>query len=499
MVIRLPAAWKRKDLRFFIAKDGKPVHPAYNLTEVRYAQQEDGSWRHKETNALFKIDGEIYRGDVGNYAYDDKKFLDYLEEQEDFEKKFGFFVINEVGMSKLDWEEELGIKNIIPVKNSDSKANDYEITQEEIDSIENFEVVNANDVENLPVPQADWIVEHLIPAGGLTLVVGKSASYKSMTLLHIAHCISSKLIALNKFPTKMTGPIIYLNEENTWSIFKPMVNMVQRGIKTFLKQNADFKNLHFLTYQQVSLDFNNRLGRAKLEKAIQQTGAKILIFDSLKRFIDFEENDADKVNKFYSFVIKPLMIKYGVSIILIHHVRKDAHGSSRFRQDKKDLVRGSSDFVNIADSILYFERGVTNLQFDLLQVKNRLEEEVSQKLVRITANEEVGFIFSVEEGEVEKTDYQKCAQEILEYIYRENLERFVSNKETAELFAKAGYKPGTYNNARNKLIEDRILKKIEGEKGVYSVDWGGPWFIEKQRVKNEKIQKKLFEEDPDEL
>ena len=374
---------------------------------------------------------------------------------------------------------------------------DYEITQEEIDDLEDLEVVNANDVEGLDIPSAEWIVDTMAPEGGLTIAAGKSASYKSITFLHMAHCIAVGVPVFNKYITKKPGPVIYLNEENTWSIFKPMVSMIQKGMRTYVKKDLDFKDLHFLTYQQVSLDVKNRRGRAKLEKAIQETGAKVIIFDSLKRFIDFEENDADNVNRFYSFVVKPLMIKYGVTIILLHHVRKDSHGNFKHKGDKKDLLRGSSDFVNIADSILYFERGITNLQFELYQIKNRLAEEFEPKLIRITADADAGFVFTIEEGEQEKNETGKCIDEIIGYIFREKLEEFKSGTKMEALFKDAGFKRGVYNFARNKIVDAKVLVKMDGKKGTYSVDWNHPALIEMLRQEEEKIQTKLGDVEDD--
>jgi hypothetical protein len=495
MAIRVPKKLQNKSIRFYITKEGKPVHKAFNLIEEYYKKDEEGVWRNKETNTIYEVDSKPYSGEVGNYAHDNKEFLKFLDTQDDNEN-LGCFVIK-----NRELAEELGLltsEKLKKIKGEEvTQKNDYEITQEEIDDLEDLEVVNANDVEGLDIPSAEWIVDTMAPEGGLTIAAGKSASYKSITFLHMAHCIAVGVPVFNKYITKKPGPVIYLNEENTWSIFKPMVSMIQKGMRTYVKKDLDFKDLHFLTYQQVSLDVKNRRGRAKLEKAIQETGAKVIIFDSLKRFIDFEENDADNVNRFYSFVVKPLMIKYGVTIILLHHVRKDSHGNFKHKGDKKDLLRGSSDFVNIADSILYFERGITNLQFELYQIKNRLAEEFEPKLIRITADADAGFVFTIEEGEQEKNETGKCIDEIIGYIFREKLEEFKSGTKMEALFKDAGFKRGVYNFARNKIVDAKVLVKMDGKKGTYSVDWNHPALIEMLRQEEEKIQTKLGDVEDD--
>ena len=373
------------------------------------------------------------------------------------------------------------------------QLSDYDITQEEINNLESFQIVNAEDVETLDCPEANYLVQELLIEGGLNIIAGKSGTYKSITSIYLARCLAAKLTAFNKHPTNSNDPILYINEENNWSIFKPMDVMVSKGIRTYHDKDAIFKDLNFVTFESLSLDPNNRAGRAKLEKAIIETGAKILICDSLKRFINFEENDANKVNEWYSFVIKPLQKKYGLTIILIHHTRKDAHGSARFVVDKKDLLRGSSDFVNIADNILFFEKkAATKLQFEMFQIKNRLDAEFEPKTVRMVASKEGGFGFTIEEGEENKNETGKCSDEILEYIFRNNLKVFSSTQETKDLFKKAGYQYGTYNNARLALIEEKVL--INPKKGAYDVDWNHSWFLERQRKEDENIQTKLSED-----
>jgi len=475
MPIKLPDKLKRKEFRFYIAKNNEPIHSAYDLVEARYNRQEDGSWKHKETNLPFKVKGKIYKGEPGNYSYDDEEFLKFLKTQNNL-GNFGFIIVADK-KDKARIAKEIGLK-----KTEETK---FDSSYESIIKNAEVEIVKGTDVKNLPIKDVEWLVKDMIAERGIILIGGKSGAYKSLTLLYLAHCIALGIKVFNKYLVKQKT-VLYINEENTWSIFKPMVRNIQRGFK-----KTDFRNIFFCTYQSLSLDMNDNLGRAKLEKAIRETKAEVVIFDSLKRFINFDENDANRVNEFYTRILKPLQIKYKLTIILIHHTRKETT-NMRYRVDKKDMIRGSSDFVNIADVILYFEKTPRPLLFNIHQPKCRMAQEFETKTIKIIADKKCGFAFEelTTEAESEKEILQNSIRkDITDFIFKRGDVEFKSGDDAWRAnFSK--YKRTNFYSAIASLVIDGVL--IKSGRGKYKVKCDHIVFQEMKKEADEKeLQLKL--------
>jgi len=347
----------------------------------------------------------------------------------------------------------------------DKMANSLEelkITTQMLDALDvsGLEVVRADHVKDLEVKKAEWIIEgEMLAENSLTLFAGRSGAYKSITSLHMAHCIAEGKKVFGRYATKQCN-VLYVNEENTWSIFKPMVQMIQDGLQT-----TGNERLFFCTYQNLSLDMNNAEGRTKLERVIRDKNIKVLFIDALKRVINFDENDANRVNEFYNGILKPLIAKYGLTVVPLHHTRKEI-ASSKYRVDKKDLIRGSSDFVNIADGILYFEKSPKNLLFSLHQIKNRLAEEFTTKTIKIIADKQAGFAFEELTTEAEDDSHilrNACAMDILEHAVKHSLNKFKSSYIKTVLTDRYG--KTAIHSGLTTLVVQEILKKttVRGE------------------------------------
>ncbi len=349
----------------------------------------------------------------------------------------------------------------------------YDITAQMLEqiNIDDIEVVRGDEVMHLKIKAAEWLIEKLMPAHALSFLAGKSGSYKSITALHMAIAIAEGMDVFHRYKTQRE-PVLYLNEENTWQIFKPFVEAVYKGLG--IPEGS--RNIHFCTFQGLTLGMKNIQARAKLEKIIKDRGIKVVFFDSFKRFTDFEENDADKVNEFYTFILKPLVRKYELTTAMIHHVRKE-NLNIKFRVDKKDLLRGSSDLVNIADNILYFERGVHNLMFDLYQVKCRIAEEFETKTIKIIWDPVAGVDFNELTTLADSSKdihVNECADEILKYIVKNNLEEF--NPSQLQDYFQEKYKKGAVYDAINKLAVDRYIEKVA--RGKYTIIKENPSWLE---------------------
>jgi hypothetical protein len=199
------------------------------------------------------------------------------------------------------------------------------------------------------------------------------------------------------------------------------------------------------------------VGSSGVRKAIEDFKIEVIVFDSLKRFIAFEENNADEVNKFYVNIIKPIMAKYNVTIILLHHAKKDVQGANDL-----DMIRGSSDFVNLCDCILFNKRMPGKTWFELRQVKNRAKLESERKKILITDCDDAFTFTEVSLGEHKDGEFElnDCSQDIIKYIKNNQKEVY---KAAEFISASGGYSsPKVYESINDMVINNMLIKVMQG-------------------------------------
>ena len=83
MTIQIPDKLKRSEIRFILVqpRDKRPFEMAWILNDIEWVQQEDKSWKNKKTGKIYLIPktGEVYKGELHSYKYDDPKLLSWLE------------------------------------------------------------------------------------------------------------------------------------------------------------------------------------------------------------------------------------------------------------------------------------------------------------------------------------------------------------------------------------------------------------------------------------
>jgi KaiC/GvpD/RAD55 family RecA-like ATPase len=311
-----------------------------------------------------------------------------------------------------------------------------------------LEIVCDKDINTLEIKEIEWLVQDYIPRNSLTIIAGKSGSFKSTLALHMAYSIAENKKVFDTMQT-IQAKVLYLNEENAWNIFRPTLIRVKNGLEI---ENSD--NLFFATYQNLRLD--TEAGIKKLQKVIEKHNIEVIVLDSLKRFIGFEENAADAVNKFYIDIIKPLMIKYKLTTIMLHHAKKDIIGEA---SNKLDQLRGSSDFVNICDCILFTKRIPGLDWFYLEQIKNRAKMEVDKKKIQIVDID--GGSYFIENDASERNiegEMTRCSLAIIEYLKSHPDINIIKRKEMIEA---TGQQRTSIQNSFAELKDAKIIEELE--------------------------------------
>lgn len=236
-----------------------------------------------------------------------------------------------------------------------------EITKfEDIKKIQDNYTLNLwtfTDYLNMEVDN-NFIVNKMIYPKSITMFYSPPGEFKSIMSVDLALALALGKPFLG-FETKQNA-VLYCDKENNDKIIRERLMAIYKGHQYkdtemplyFLRREGDLKDSIFLK---------------KLFYNIEKYNIKIVFFDTMHRFGDYDENSANDVNSMYVNVFSPLIEKYGCSIIFLHHTNKD--GS----------FRGSGDFLGMVDTSYKFKRlkgpnNVKSNKFLMINDKNRSGE-----------------------------------------------------------------------------------------------------------------------------
>lgn len=189
----------------------------------------------------------------------------------------------------------------------------------------------------------NFLVDQIIYPKTVTMIYSPPGEFKSILALYMGMCIASGKPWLG-FETKVNS-VLYCDKENNDQIIKERLQKMFRGQKFddedfplfILRRNGDLLDNKFIK---------------KLKVAIETNNIKIIFLDTMHRFADYDENRSDDINRLYSYVFQPLVEEFGVSIVFLHHTKKDGG------------YRGSGDFLGMVDTAYSICRQRSNMKKD---------------------------------------------------------------------------------------------------------------------------------------
>lgn len=300
----------------------------------------------------------------------------------------------------------------------------YDLTPIQVEELKEesngFKFYWDKDLDKIQNTKTIWIIDKWLPKGDICFVAGKAASFKSTIGIHMCYAISEGKLVFNKYST-IKSKVLYLNEENSKNILLSMINRVKNGIDL---GNNKSENIAFSVLENIKIDSIEDLNQ--LIKFINKHKIELVVFDSFRRFISFDENNATEMNRLFNN-LKMLRKKCNdLTIILLHHLKKD---NAQYSQDLRDMLRGSSDIVNSADSIIGIRRkhGFNAIQIE--HIKNRSGEEITNKLILIDSGDNKNKAYFYEsDKEMDKTkivnEPERCANAIIEYCKKHEINIF---------------------------------------------------------------------------
>lgn len=193
-----------------------------------------------------------------------------------------------------------------------------------------------------PLPSLHWLCRGLrIARGSLTLVGGYGYSRKTLACQDIALSAASGTQALGVYSMDRV-PVVHLDGEQGQRITRERYQRLARARGLDLASTS----LHVATFPRMRL--TDRTAREVLRRMLVETGAKLLVIDSLRAFVVGDENDSsirDPID-----MLSQVVKEADAAGILIHHARKPSEGKSAGRYS----LRGSAAIFDAADSVFVF-------------------------------------------------------------------------------------------------------------------------------------------------
>ena len=306
-----------------------------------------------------------------------------------------------------------------------------------------LKMIKMSDVQSQTV---DWLWYPFIPYGKLTIIQGDPGDGKTTLVLNIAARLSKGEGLDNDM--KVTEPvnIIYQTaEDGLADTVKPRLELAEAVCERIMVIDETEKSLSMID--------------ERLEAAIKQTGARVLILDPIQAYLGgtmdmTRANEARDMTKILSLLAE----KYKCAILLIGHMNKAGGNKAAYRG------MGSIDFFAVARSVLLVGRieGEPDLRA-VVQIKNNLAEFEWVGDYEITADEVLG-------GIAPKINKLEQAKKMLRELAETS-----NSVQSSEIF----------DMAEELNISKRTLENAKKELGIKARRIGNSWYWDLDKVKPE--------------
>lgn len=242
------------------------------------------------------------------------------------------------------------------------------------------------DVLTLAAPATEWLVEGLVPRASVTLVAGEPGSYKTWLALALLRGVASGGNFLGRKCAQTS--VLYLDRENPLAVVRERLAVL--GIDALSGSRI---------WGGWACDAPPAIGDARLEE-IARERRPLIVFDSLIRFHDADENSATEM----AAVMGGLraLANAGATVVALHHKPKS----------EATLYRGSSDIAGGVDMAWAVSR---DRAANLLRVecfKSRFAEEFSLTLRPELSGVGDFVVTDAPEIDAERSDVERLADAI---------------------------------------------------------------------------------------
>jgi DNA-binding HxlR family transcriptional regulator len=308
--------------------------------------------------------------------------------------------------------------------------------------------LSLSELLTLPVPQSSWLVDSLLPQGGVMGLAGEPGTAKTWLVLDLAQAVATGRPFLDRFATQQ-GPVLLIDEENGES-------RLQRRLARLTNHKPDDCPVYIASMSGVNL--SQDLWIDSLHNKLAEIRPVLVFFDSLVRVHRGEENSAQDIARLFA-VLTSLRHEFGCAIVFTHHLRKMG-----FIRDMGQRVRGSSDILAYVDSML----GISKVEatYTLSQLKNRDGDLIKPLSISVEDTDESTTAIRVI-GEVDEETSKR--QQARDLIIAALTDAPKLREELASLAREEGISERTLAAALKELeTASLVAGSFEGRKKRYS-------------------------------
>jgi hypothetical protein len=301
-----------------------------------------------------------------------------------------------------------------------------------------LESVDGVDFWTILVPEPQWVIRDILRPG-VGVFMGVQKAGKSTVVTDIAFAVTTGRITLGKFSVEQ-GSVLYMNYEDN------MNDLRARARALGYDENTPFPNLHI----QFDAPRQDAGGMEMIQTWCEKhPDRKLVIIDPFSRFRRRrrpDENGMDAYNLDYAVVgeIHSLAVKYGVSILIVHHEKKSKDG------DWVLNASGSVAITAVASSIMQLSRG-RGKSNAILKITGRGIKDKEYALIGD------GLTWKCQ-GDAEGYE---AAQSVISIKAILNKDGEMTIKEIADTL---DMKPGTVRKTLNRNRSDHFYKSSDGKR-----------------------------------
>ena len=304
------------------------------------------------------------------------------------------------------------------------------------------------------VPPINWLVDYFVPERGILMIGAEPKSYKTFMALHLAMSVADGLPFLGEYPTKQAR-VLYIDEENGQATVGRRVHMLKDGYD--LQELPE--KLYLTSFEGIKLDTQE--GAEIVEELIHEFTPRLVVIDSMVRFLDGQEDKAHDVREIFEN-LKPIMELTNVAFVILHHTRKD---------NNKGMagLRGSGDFAAFVDAVVMLsasKRGEIKVS---MEANRHIEPILPVKiLVEHPHEDDEGEIYFRHLGATEsetQTAVVACRQDLAKWAEDGEVVQFGTKQAIDAMKARGGHSQRSTYRALAELNEDGEIRKLA--KGKY--------------------------------
>jgi hypothetical protein len=186
--------------------------------------------------------------------------------------------------------------------------------------------------ELLDMPQPDWLIEGIFPAG-LSVMFGAPKAGKSYLALSMAWALATGRPWFSRNRDRQPAQVLYLAGEGVGDL---------RLRAESLLEHTDVHPGGRLSWWPVSLQLSSPTDAARLRLEVEKLDAKVVIVDTWARYAGVrDENDAAQTQQAVNAL--EALTRQGVSVVVVHHA------------SKQGVMRGSSALAGAVEAAVRVE------------------------------------------------------------------------------------------------------------------------------------------------